>query len=53
LANRLQIFHMVISAAIGLAVPLAIYLVNGVVAPWTLVLGGIIGFSSWALVPFW
>jgi len=53
---RLRTFHAVTSVAIGLAVPLVIYLVNGTIEPWAFVLGAVIGFGYWyfgpALVPF-
>jgi hypothetical protein len=44
--------HLAIPLAITLAVPLAIYLINGVVEPWTFVLGAVIGFGVWYSWPF-
>lgn len=38
---------IVFSTLVGLSVPLAIYLVNGALAPWVFILGATIGFSLW------
>jgi hypothetical protein len=38
---------IVFSVLVGLLVPLAIYLLNGALAPWMFVLGATIGFSLW------
>jgi hypothetical protein len=32
-------------------VPLAIYLINGTVAPWAFVLGAVLGFAYWYFGP--
>lgn len=44
--------YLGIPLAIALAVPLAIYLINGVIEPWTFVLGAVIGFGVWYSTPF-
>jgi hypothetical protein len=49
-AAWLRTFHRATSVAIGLAVPLAIYLINGAIEPWAFVLGAVIGFL---LLVFW
>jgi len=49
---RLPIIHRVVAVAIALAVPLAIYLINGSVEPWAFVLGAVVGFSYWYFFPF-
>jgi len=51
-AERLRTFHAISCVAVALAVPPAIYLVNGVVEPWGFVLGGVIGFSYWYFGPW-
>ena len=49
---RLPIVHRTIAVAIALAVPLAIYLVNGTIEPWSFILGAVIAFSYWYFFPF-
>jgi hypothetical protein len=51
-ATRLQVLHRVTSVVIGLAVPLAVYLVNGTVEPWAFVLAAVVGFLFWYAAPF-
>ena len=49
---RLPVIHRVVAVVIALAVPLAIYLINGTVEPWAFVLGAVVGFSYWYFFPF-
>jgi hypothetical protein len=49
---RLATVHRLLSLAVGLAVPIIIYLINGALEPWMLVLGAVIGFSYWYFFPF-
>ncbi len=49
---RLPVIHRVVAGAIALAVPLAIYLINGTVEPWAFVLGAVVGFNYWYFFPF-
>jgi hypothetical protein len=51
-AKPLRAFHILSSIAIGLAVPLVIYLVNGTIEPWTFILGAVIGFGYWYWGPW-
>ena len=44
--------HTAISVAVGLAIPLLVYVLNGTVEHWTFVLGAVIGFSNWYFFPF-
>ena len=48
----LRAAHAAISVAIALAVPLAVYLVNGTLESWAFVLGAVVGFSYWYFFPF-
>lgn len=49
--NRFRTAHRLISVGIALAIPVTVYLVNGVAEPWTFVLGAVIGFSYWYFFP--
>jgi hypothetical protein len=50
--ERLKTFHRTTSVVVGLAVPVAIFLINGTLAPWAFVLGAVIGFGYWYFGPF-
>ena len=50
--ERLRLLHRIISVVIALAVPTAIYLINGTIEPWTFVLGAVLGFSYWYFGPW-
>jgi hypothetical protein len=50
-ATRLQVAHRIIALLIGLAVPLAVYLVNGTIDTWAFVLGAVAGSTYWYFVP--
>jgi hypothetical protein len=39
--------HRSIAVAIGLGVPVAVYLINGTVEPSAIVLGAVMGFTYW------
>ena len=52
MAAWLRTFHRATSVAIALAVPLAIYLINGTIEPWAFVLGAVLGFSYWYFGPW-
>ena len=49
---RLPVIHRAVAVAISLAVPLAVYLINGTVEAWAFVLGAVIGFGFWYFFPF-
>jgi len=48
----LRWLHRAISVAIAIAVPAAIYLVNGTIEPWAFVLGAVAGVTYWYFGPF-
>jgi hypothetical protein len=50
--DRLRLFHRIMSVAVALAMPMAIYLINGTIEPWAFVLGAVVGFSYWYFGPF-
>jgi hypothetical protein len=47
----LTIVHRTVAVAIALAVPLAVYLVNGSVEAWAFGLGAVTGFVYWYYFP--
>jgi hypothetical protein len=49
--QRLRIAHRSISVALGVAVPLMIYIMNGTLEPWMFVLALVIGVSYWLFFP--
>jgi hypothetical protein len=49
--HRLLTFRGISAVAVALAVPLAIYLINGIVEPWAFLLGAVIGVA-WYILPF-
>ena len=49
--QRLLTFRAISALVVALAVPLAVYFVNGTVEPWAFLLGAAIGVA-WYIVPF-
>ncbi|MGD9846464.1 MAG: hypothetical protein AB7O60_00415 [Variibacter sp.] len=48
----LRFLHAGMTLALALAVPAAIYAVNGGVEPWAFGLGGVVAFSYWYFGPW-
>jgi hypothetical protein len=48
----LPIVHRLLSLAVAIAAPVAIYVINGTLELWTIVLGAVIGFGYWYFFPF-
>jgi hypothetical protein len=48
----LRSFHILISAGVAVAVPALVYVLNGVLEPWALVLGLVLAFSYWYFGPW-
>lgn len=44
--------HRLTSLAVAVAIPVVIYIVNGTLELWTVVLGAVIGFGYWYFFPF-
>jgi hypothetical protein len=42
----------ILSLMVAVAVPGALYAINGVLEPWMFILGAVIGFGCWYFFPF-
>jgi hypothetical protein len=49
---RLAIIHRLMAVAVAIAVPVVVYIVNGSLELWAIVLGAVIGFGYWYFFPF-